>query len=195
MRRVEDPPRGVVEPAQEERETNGHIRHVRERDEQDAIRLQEPAEKAERPPRLLEVLEDVPRHDDVEGGLAERRERPEEVSRETAVEEVRRSAGGVFVQLDPGEEVAPPPDPARQLARPEADVEEPEARASRLDLPEQDLVGRAGNRLPGVARGGRGGAQAGDLWVIGILRPVPKAFIETLSPGAACARLYSARSS
>ena len=54
----------------------------------------------------------------------------------------------------------------------------------------------ARNLLPRVSLRFEGGdvPQSGDLWAIGMRRPVPNAFAETFRPGAACRLLYSERS-
>ena len=57
-------------------------------------------------------------------------------------------------------------------------------------------MGRAGDLLPRVPRARQLARvpHALETCAIGMRRPLPKAFVETFSPGAACCRLYSARS-
>src|SRR5262249_15664230 len=66
----------------------------------------------------------------------------------------------------------------------------------REDPRHQHLVRRAGELLPRIALCRELGRvpHVGVLCAIGTRRPLPNAFIETFRPGAACFRLYSARS-
>ena len=121
----------------------------------------------------------------------------DDVVDERIVEERRPFARRVGVELDAGEVAAAGADPPGEVPGAEADVEDGKARRRGRRSCER----RTSCEEPGISFHGyreRGSSPVyltpSSTCAIGMRRPLPNAFVETFSPGAACCRLYSARS-
>ena len=132
------------------------------------------------------MLEDVARHDDVEGLLPRPGNSFEEVAGDGIVEERSALPRRVGIQLDAGQRTARRTDASRQEPGAKAEIENGKVLAAREDFLEKQHVRGARDLFPGITLRleGCGVLQSGALCAIGIRRPLPNAFADTFRPGA-----------
>ena len=186
MRAVEDAAGRVMETAEEKAEPHGDVRDVRQREQENSVRLQEGPQGAQQDFGTRQMLQDVAGHDHVEGLLPRPGDSFEEVAGHGLVEERSALLRRLGVELDAGQVPARRTDAPREEPGAKAEVENGEVLSAREDFLEEQHVRRARDLLPGIALRleGCGVLQSGALCAIGIRRPLPNAFADTFRPGA-----------
>lgn len=184
---VEDAAGSIRETAEQKAEPNGEIRDVREREQENAARFQEGFQGVEEDLRTRQVLEDVAGHDHVEGLPPRPGDSVEEIAGHGLVEERSAFLRGLGVELDASEVTTYRTDASGEEPGAEAEIENGEILPARQNLLEEKDVRRPRDLLPGIALCVKrcGVLQSGVLCAIGIRRPLPNAFADTLRPGAA----------